>query len=546
MKWIDYRQLSPSVGGLSRLFCDYIYNFNAVRRFYKYDFRDFQSYESVIHTITQHDVTRAVLTKALIAQNRTFGSPPKTFENIGLLERKSTYAVVTGQQVGLFGGPLYTVFKTITAIKLAETLKKKFLQYDFVPVFWVEGEDHDFAEMNNVAMLDAENKVVKIEYLPGGAMPERNLGPIGELVFDGAIEQSYAALDSSLQSTEFTADMVKSLKHCYAAGRTFNQAFVSWMNLLFEDHGVIFISSNDPELKRILSPVFVKEVSEFPAASQLVIGQSAELEHEYHAQVKAKSLNLFLFHKGGRYLVEPREHDFSLKGTRHFLQRDELLQIAMERPEQLSPNVILRPIAQDTLLPTVAYVGGPSEVAYNAQLSPVYEYFGVVQPVIYPRASGSIVAERTERTMEKYQVEFARIFENPDAVVARVLEQVADVKLDQVFEEAKIKIHQALHEMKFGLVEVDATLQGALKTFQSKIDTHMEVLREKSLSAQKRRNETVVRQIQRAASGLLPNGNLQERELSLLYFMNKYGPDIVHWLMDELDITGFKHQLISA
>ena len=545
MDWIDYRQIPLSAGGFSELFFDYVYDFPEVQRFYNHDFHDSHVFESVIKKLDERAADRGTITQVLDEQNRAFGSSAKTFENIALLEKPTTYAIVTGQQVGLFGGPLYTIFKTITAIKLAERLKAKLPALDFVPVFWIEGEDHDFAEMNNTGVLDGENKVVKIEFLPGGTMPERNLGPIGELAFDGALDQTFANLENSLQKTEYTSGVLAKLKECYTVGRTFNQAFTAWMNFLFEDYGLVFMSSNHPRLKRLLSPMFVKEISEFPQTSQIVIDRSAELEEKYHAQIKAKSINLFLFHKGGRYLIEPREHDFSLKGTRHFLQKDELLRIAQETPELLSPNVVLRPLAQDTLLPTVAYVAGPSEIAYHAQLQTVYDRFGVLQPVLYPRASGSFIEERLERVVERYQLDLTAFFDDIDTLTARVLEQIAEVKLDQIFGNTTSLVHDALHELKYGLKEIDPTLLGALEGVKSKIDINLGVLKEKAVAAQKRRNETAVRQIERAASGLLPNGNLQEREINVLYFMNKYGPDLVKWLTAELDIAGFKHQIIT-
>lgn len=547
MNWIDYRQLPPSSGGFSQLFFDYMYEFDEVKKFFTYNFRENSSYDDIIKRLSKRPVDRATLTKVLREQNSGFSSSQKTFDNIALLERPSTYAIVTGQQVGVFGGPLYTIFKTVTAIKFAERMKAKFPAYDFVPVFWVEGEDHDFAEMNNVALLDGESKPVKIEYLHGGEMPERNLGAIGELAFDAFLEQTFALVESTLQRTDFTPALLAGLKHTYQVGKTFNQAFVGWMNFLFADYGLIFLSPNHPELKKLLSPIFVKEVTEFPRTTQIVIAQSAELEEQYHAQVKPKSLNLFMFHKGGRYLIQPREgeKDFSLKGTRHFIQPDELLKIATETPELLSPNVILRPIVQDTLLPIVAYIAGPSEVAYHAQLKPVYEYFGVPQPVIYPRASASFVEERLLRAMEKYGLDILEFMDDVEKVTTKVSEQISAIKLDEMFGNANNTIRAALSEMKFGLKEIDPTLLAALENVQSKMDGNLNVLKEKSISAQKRRNETSVRQIEKAASGLLPNGSLQEREISVIYFMNKYGPDLVKWISGELDIASFKHQLLT-
>lgn len=545
VEWIDYRQLPIDSGGFSELFFDYLYEFSEVAPYYNHNFRDAQSLLNMMASIDQREYNREVLVKVLDEQNRSFGSTQKALDNIALLANKSTYAVVTGQQVGLFCGPLYTILKTITTIKLSERLKQKFPQADFVPVFWLEGEDHDFAEMNHTAVLDQENKSIRIEYLPGGQMPERNVGAVGELSFDASLEQTLATLQSTLQKTDFTDELLAKLREYYIPGRTFNQSFTGLMNHLFEDYGLVFISSNNAALKKLASPLFVKEISEFPKTSQTVIRQSAVLEEKYHAQIKAKSINLFMFHKGGRYLIEPREHDFSLKGTRHFLQKDELLKLATESPELLSPNVVLRPIVQDTLLPTVAYVAGPSEIAYQAQLKPVYDQFNVLQPIIYPRASGSFIEERVERAMEKFGLGLTEFFEESDKLTSKVAERISEVKADVLFGSVNTSIHDALNELKFGLKEIDPTLLGALEGVKSKIDGNMSVLKEKTVAAQKRRHETAMRQIERAIAGLLPNGSLQEREISVLYYMNKYGPDLVKWLVGEVDITGFKHQVLS-
>ncbi len=545
MEWIDYRQIPVAAGGFSELFFDYLYDFEEVKNFYVHDFRESRSFEDAIALLSSRMLDRATVAAVMAEQNRVFGSSPKTFENISLLERPGTFAVVTGQQVGLFGGPMYTVFKTITTIKLAERLKAKFPGNDFVPVFWIEGEDHDFAEMNHVGVLGGEGQYLRIEYLPGGHLPERNPGPVGELVFDAALDQTFTALRDGLQHTEFTDPLLNQLRDAYAREKTFNRSFAAWMNFLFEGYGLVFISPNDRRLKKLLSPLFTREILEFPKTSQLIIAQSAELERNYHAQVKPRSVNLFLFHRGGRYAIEPREHDFSLRGTRHFLQKDELLKIADETPELLSPNVVLRPIAQDTLLPTAVYVAGPSEISYQAQLKPLYAELGLPQPVIYPRASASFVEERLMRVMEKYQLDLAAFLEDPSQIKERVLEQIEDVKLDRLFGDTTHVVHDALGELRFALKEIDATLQGPLDGVKSKFDVNLGVLREKAVAAQERRHDTAMRQIEKSAASLLPNNALQERELSILYYMNKYGIELTRWLMGELDITGFKHQLLS-
>lgn len=545
MDWIDFRVLPASSGGFSELFTDFLYDFPKVRKFYSYDFRDPGAYTSIVQAVDRKGIDRRTLVEILRAQNEGFGASPQTLEHIGLLLKPTTYAVVTGQQVSLFGGPLYTIFKAITAVKLCARLKESHPRCEFVPVFWIEGEDHDFAEMNHAGLLDAESRLVRVEYLPGGELPERNLGPIGELAFDAALEQTFERLGATLQKTEFTEKLLGDLRTSYCQGRTFNQAFTSWMGSLFRDAGLVFISANDSRLKRLLSPLFVREVTEFPAISQIVINQSAELEKSYHAQVKPRSINLFMFHKGGRYLIEPRENDFSLKGTRHFISKEDMLKIAQETPELLSPNVILRPLAQDILLPTAVYVAGPSEIAYHAQLKPVYDHLGVPQPVVYPRASASYLEERLRRAMERYELELPEFFGDIGRVTEKVVEQISEVKLDVIFGNATKHVQDALIELKFGLNELDPTLLGALESTTGKIDTTIAVLKEKAVAAQKRRNETAVRQIEKAANTLMPNAGLQEREISILHYMNKYGPDLLKWTTERLDVSGFKHQILT-
>ena len=545
MEWLDYRQIPATAGGYSELFFDYLYEFDAVRSFFPSNFRENDSYDRVMKGIDQRQPDRTTLAEVLREQNFLLGASPESLQNAALLARPTTYAVVTGQQVGLFGGPLYTVYKTITAITLARKLKQKFPGKDFVPVFWIEGEDHDFPEMNHTGVLDQDNTFVNLEYLPGGVMPERNVGAVGDMVIDSAIASTSEKLELSLLKTEFTPLLMAKLRECYAPGTTMNNAFAAWMNYLFAGEGLVFLFPGHPRLKRLLSPLFLRELEEFPKSSQLVISRSAELEQRYHAQIKAKSINLFMFHKGGRYLIEPRETDFSLKGTRAFFSKDELFRIARETPELLSPNVILRPLAQDTLLPTVSYVGGPSELAYFAQLQPVYDDLGVTQPVVYPRAGASVLQGSLLRAMEKYGLELPDFLGNIDRVTAKVVEQISEIKLDVMFTNVSKNVHEALNEAKFGLNEIDPTLLGALENVASKIDVNIGVLREKAVAAQKRRNDTAVRQIERAGAGLLPGGLLQERQLNAVTFLNKFGPAFVSWLAGHIDITGFKHQVLT-
>ncbi len=546
MKFIPFDILQESDSDITRLYVDYLYHFDKLKQHYATDFHDRKSWKKVIAETASRSVNRSAFVRILTEQNKDIHCGIKTLANIDLLGNENTVAIVTGQQLGLFTGPLYTLYKTITAIQLAEKLTSEYPDFNFVPVFWVEGEDHDFEEVNHAFTISPSNQITKIEYLPGGKPLERNSGSVANIAFDEFIDQSLSALENSLQETEFKTNLISEVRSHYKTGTTFSKAFLGLMNRYFEDSGIVFLNPLHPEFKQILKPIFQKEISSITKISQLVIDKSAELEEHYHAQIKSKPLNLFMFHKDGRYHIEPREVDFSLKGTRRFLSKEEIGSLVDQSPELFSPNVVLRPICQDTLLPTLAYVAGPSEIAYFAQLKPVYDFFHVPMPIIYPRATATILEEKSKSVLEKYQIEIEQIFSGIEPILMRVSEQGSEVKVDALFESISKTVHDRIQEARFGIQQIDATLAGSVDSTIAKIDSYLAVLKEKTQKAQLRRQEVSVRQVQKAAAILRPNDNFQERVLNVTYFLNKYGPDFVKWLSGELVIDRFQHQIIEV
>ena len=545
MDWVDYKQIQNFEVGITPLFVDYLNDFEKLKDYYAADFRDRKSWKKLIDKVLSKQKDRSTLIRVLTEQNKQHHCGIRTLANIDLLGNENTVAVVTGQQVGICSGPLYTIYKTVTAIKLAEQLSTQFPDYNFVPVFWVEKEDHDFEEINKLNVLNPAGEVQTIEYLFGGKPFERNPGPVGSIVIDSFIDNFFDRLQTQLQESEFKLPLFTALRGYYRSGATLGAAFVGLMNQVFEDSGLVFLDPGNVELKKILKPVFQKEIAGLSKTSQMVVDTSAGLEEHYHAQIKAKSINLFMLHKGGRYLIEPRENDYSLKGTRQFFSKEELNSIVENSPELISPNVVLRPICQDAILQTIAYVGGPSEVAYFAQLKPVYEFFDVQMPVVYPRASVTIMEEKVKNILEKFQVDFTEIWSGIDPLLIRIAEQVSEVKVDVLFDLLHRRIHEAVAESRFGIQQIDPTLSGAIDSTLSRIESQLNVLKEKAQSAQQRRQEVTIKQIQKVAANIFPKSNFQEREFNVIYYMNKYGPDFVKWLSGEIIIERFQHQLIE-
>ncbi|MBE0558293.1 MAG: bacillithiol biosynthesis BshC, partial [Proteobacteria bacterium] len=256
-------------------------------------------------------------------------------------------------------------------------------------------------------------------------------------------------------------------------------------------------------------------------------------------------INLFMFHKGGRFLIEPRPEGFALKGTRQHFIREEMFLRVQDSPELFSPNVILRPICQDTLLPTVAYVGGPAEIAYFGQMGPVYEAFKVQQPIIYPRASATIVEEKVQKVFERFSLGVPDFFKDIEVLKQNLAEKLSDLSVDEMFGGTSAALMETLGSLERGLQHLDPTLVAALKNVREKVGYQVDSLKQKAMAAQTRRFESSMRQIEKAGLHLFPNSNFQERELNIAHFLNKYGLDFFQWLQGELVVDRFKHQIIE-
>ncbi len=545
MKWINTDQLQRSDAGFSQLYVDYLNNFERVSEFFAGGYTTVADWQRTIDRTVERKMDRAPLVRVLHEQNRAVHCSVRTLANIDLLDNENTVAIVTGQQLGLFSGPLYTVYKIITTLKLAEKLSADFPAFNFVPVFWLEGEDHDFDEINNITVLNAQNELQKFNYFIGGQPFDKNPGATGLIVIDETIDALFAGLGSAITQTEYTTQVLELMRGYYKPGATLMEAFAGVINRLFEDTGLVLLNANTPELKALMKPVFRREIESDSAVSRLIIEKSVELEERYHAQIKPKSLNLFMFHKGGRFPLEPSENDYYLKGTRQRYTKEELLQLVETTPEVFSANVALRPICQDTILPTVAYVGGPGEIAYFAQLKTVYALFELQMPIVYPRASATILEDKINKVLEKYSLTIPDLAGDLDSVLQRIAEQVAEVKVDTVFGTMNEKIQAAVTEASFGIQQIDPTLKGAVDSTLVKFEQQLQGLKEKTHKAQQQKQDISLKQIMKAAAAIFPNENFQEREFTSLQFMNKYGLEFTKWLMSEITIDRFEHQVLQ-
>ena len=545
MNCIPYNELQSGESGFSRLFVDYIDNYSNVKDFFIGDFRDKKLWQSQINAILHREIDRSSLAQVLLNQNRDYQCGIKTLANIDLLLSDNTVAIVTGQQVGLFTGPLYTLYKILTTLKLTEQLSQQYPEYNFVPIFWLEGEDHDIEEVSSFSFLNASNELQELRYPAEEKTTGSNLGAVGSVHLDESIGMLFSSLHQALLPTEYSSKVFELFETAYQKGMTFSRAFIHLINVLLEDSGLIFFDPHNPDTKKILKPIFEQELNNISHTCRLVITQSELLEKQYHAQVKPRAVNLFLFHNGGRYAIEPHEHGFSLKGTRRTFSKEEMLGFLNTDPNLFSPNVILRPICQDYLFPTLAYVAGPSEVAYFAQFKLLYENFNIPEPIIYPRCSATIVEERIQKIINKYGLQPKDFFTEIDALKGRITESISDFKVEELFSNTMGTVSESLTSLKDGLESIDPTLVPAMENTLVRMQGALKGLKEKTLAAQVRQHEISLRQLDKVAISLFPNSNLQEREMNIIYFLNKYGLELLRWLRSELILDKFMHQIIN-
>ena len=533
------------IPGHQNLFLDYLYEFENVSDFYPYDFRNRDNYLKIFKNISEkRSYLSADISQIISNQYSNINKSETTEKNIKKLSDKKTLAIVTGQQLGILGGPLYTFYKIITAIKLSRFLSERYNDYNFVPVFWLEGDDHDFNEVRAIKIIDEGNALLTIGYKEEIEEDEAKQS-VGHIKFDGSIKNVFENLDKNLKDTEFKVQLLNELKNFYSEGKSFKEAFRDLSFKYFDEYGLIIFDPQEIEVKRLLKPIFKKEITDFRLHTEKLVHLSATLEELYHAQVKVKPVNLFLTYDGGRHSIEPVDNEFRLRRKRKSFTYDQLLELLENEPEKFSPNVLLRPICQDFLLPTAFYIGGPSEISYFAQIKPLYEFYDIVQPIIYPRSSATILESTIENILEKHSVQINDLFIDVENVKKKIINSVAESSIDAMFDGLTNQVETAFDQLKEKLIDLDKTIADSSNRYRDKIFGSINELKSKAEKAQQKKYEVTLRQIDRAAINLFPNSNLQERELNFVYYANKYGEEFIKKIFDELQINKFEHQVIE-
>jgi bacillithiol biosynthesis cysteine-adding enzyme BshC len=484
-----------------------------VSGFYGLDPHDPESIRRAASEVSLPQERRSAVVAALRKIN---GNSPALDE----LEKPGTVAVVTGQQVGLFGGPAYTLYKALTAIKLARQLTGSGIRA--VPVFWIATEDHDLAEVDHTWVFNPRIEPKKLSARVRGASAQ----PVGTMTFDSLPLDD---LRSALEGFPSGEEVLARVKTAYQPGRTMGEAFRLLLADVLRDPELIFIDPMEPAIRQAAAPLLQQAFEQAPELSAAVIARGKELAAAgYHAQVHFEAQTSLLMRlEGGRRIALRRNGADYFHDTRRY----DAVEL-MADPAELSPNALLRPVMQDYLLPTVAYVGGPAEIAYFAQSEVLYSALLGRMPVMLPRAGFTILDERAYSLMERFDLTLKDVFQPESVLAEKIAAKLLPAELDERFRETLGVVRESGDRLRQALAKFDPTLGDAMSKSLSKIEYQIEKNRKKAAREASRRESQATTSAAHLSNLLYPERHLQERLYSFLPFLAKHGLDLIETLYE--------------
>ena len=541
---LPYQQIPHT----TRLFLDYLSYAPSVRGMYPRSpigsgiFSEWVKGES--KRVVYDAARRGKVSEILERQNRAWGASPKTLANIERL-RRGALAAVTGQQVALFGGPLFSIFKALTAVKLAEQATAAGV--DCVPVFWLATEDHDLAEVNHVSLLSEHGLPERFAVESRGVSD----APVGAVKFGPEIEPVVERAATLLGDFEVTTW----LRQAYRPGETLGSAFALLFARLFADWGVILLDPADKDFHDIAKPLFLAAIERASELDEALLARGRALEAAgYHQQVKVTSATTLLFEvkDGARTVVRRRNNGANGPNGGEYvvgeerISREELLARIAAKPEKFNANVLLRPVVQDYLLPTLVYTGGAAEVAYFAQAAVVYEkLLGRVTPIL-PRFSATLLEPKPERILTRYQLALPDVFHGQEKVREAIAARSLPPDLQTRFTEAYASAERTVTAVRESIRKLDSTLTEAADRARTRMWYQINRLHRRASRAELLRKQVITRHADALSHALFPHNVLQEREVAGVSFVARYGPGLLADLYQKIHPDCHDHQVIDV
>jgi len=510
--------------GTSKLFADFTYHFDRVAGFYRHNPHDPESLAAAAREIDYPDQRRAAMVRALRIQN---GGQNRESESLRRLSEPGTVAVVTGQQVGLFSGPAYTIYKAITAARLARDLTRRGIPA--VPVFWLATEDHDFAEVNHAWTFDSSYQPTMLR-VEAPAEANGRQRPVGGIVLERPPVEELAA---ALAAFPFGAEVAAIVREAYQPGVTMGAAFRALLAQLLSKLDLLFLDPLDPAIRKIGAPLVAEALGASAELKTRLMARNRELEAAgYHAQVhlEEKTSLFFLLEKGERVPLRRKDSEFA---------------DLRDRAAEVSPNALLRPVLQDFLLPTVAYIGGPAELAYLAQSNVIYDRLLGRMPVVMSRSSFTLIEERSEKLLRRYGLSVPQTLVDEEHLKDRIARALVPDSVERAFAEASNGVTRNLDGLSHELEHFDPTLAASLGKARTKMLYQLEKTRAKIERETLRRDSRATADARYLNALLYPQRHLQERFYSILPFLAKHGLDLVDQVYDAAQLDCPDHRVLT-
>lgn len=505
----------------SSFFLDYIQQKDTLKSFYNH-FPIVENFKAQLTDKSDSFTSahRKTLVDTLFKQYKNLEVSESVKKNISSLSSTKTFTITTGHQLNIFTGPLYFIYKIVTVINACKELKKVYPEYEFVPVYWMASEDHDYEEIKYFRLY-GQKYVWQTD----------QKGAVGRF--------SPKAIESLIK--EIPGD-IKFFKDAYLKNNSLSAAVRQYVNTLFSQEGLLVVDADDRDLKMNFRAVIENDLFDH-SAKQLVDSSTSQLETlDYHPQVHAREINFFYLEDGLRSRIEKKGDEFIVVDTSLRFSKDQIIKMIHEEPEKFSPNVILRPLYQETILPNLAYVGGPAEVIYWLQFKSMFDHFKVPFPLLMPRNFALVMDGPALRKFKKTKLHLVDIFKEKNSLCTDWVHQ--NTTHDLSLESAKATLAQTFVELKARAVDIDSTLEKLVSAESKKTANSLEKIERKLLKAEKRLHADKLRQIETLKDSLFPGGSPQERIDNFLNFYQQ-DPQFIQKLIDSFDPFDFRFNVLS-
>lgn len=492
----------------------------ALRPFYKYDV-NLDAFAQVIEDKKKDVTNRAVLVEVLQEQYKLFDLNDKVQQNIESLLDENTFTVVTAHQPVLFTGPLFYIYKIISTINLAEQLNKKYPDYHFVPFFINGGEDHDFEEVNNASIFNKKIEWQSGETGPVGRMKTSSLTPVLE------------ELKQVLGESEHAQHLYQLAETAYTSQEYYGLATLHFVNELFKEYGLVALGTNRVALKRLFMPIMEEELLQ-QSSQPLVEATQHELEQAgFSSQAHVRDINLFYLRPQVRERIVREGDTFKVLNTDYTFSKEEIIQELHAHPEHFSPNVVLRPLLQETILPNLAYIGGGGEIAYWLERKSQFEHFGINFPMLIRRNSALWIDKGSAGKIQKLDLRVEDLFEETEVLIKNYIAKHSEGELSLA--EEKTALENLFQQIAEKAKNIDPTLEKSVLAEGAKQVKSVEQIESRLVKSEKQRHETALNQIRALRDKFFPNNGLQERSDNFMSIYVKYGQEFFEVLKDNLD-----------